>query len=59
MGDNPAPATGSSGAGGSGIVIIRYSSTNPAAASTTGSPTLYTSGGYRYYKFTGDGSITW
>lgn len=57
MGDRP--TSGSSGAGGSGIVIIRYLSTYPAAASTTGSPTLYTSGGYRYYKFTGDGSITW
>jgi hypothetical protein len=57
MGDRP--ASGSSGAGGSGIVLIRYADTYPAAASTTGSPTLYTSGGYRYYKFTGDGSITW
>jgi hypothetical protein len=57
MGDRP--TSGSSGAGGSGIVLIRYADTYPAATSTTGSPTLYTSGGYRYYKFTGDGSITW
>ena len=57
MGDRP--SSGSSGAGGSGVVIIRYLSTYSAASSTTGSPTLYTSGGYRYYKFTGDGSITW
>jgi hypothetical protein len=60
MGDRPTPpGTGSSGAGGSGIVIIRYADTHPAAASTTGSPNVYTDGGYRYYKFTGDGSITW
>jgi hypothetical protein len=57
MGDRP--SSGSSGAGGSGIVLIRYADTYPAATSTTGSPTLYTIGGYRYYKFTGDGSITW
>jgi hypothetical protein len=56
MGDRP--SSGSSGAGGSGIVIIRYSSTYPVADSTTGSPTVVTSGGYRYYTFLGDGSIT-
>lgn len=44
--------------GGSGIVIIRYADTYSNAASTTGSPTLYTTGGYKYYKFTGSGSIT-
>jgi hypothetical protein len=32
--------------------------TVPAAASTTGSPTITTSGGYRYYTFTSSGSIT-
>lgn len=47
-----------SGAGGSGIVIIRYSDSNLPATATTGSPTISTSGGYRYYKFTGSGSIT-
>ena len=57
MGDRP--TSGSSGAGGSGIVLIRYASTYPAASSTTGSPNVYIDGGYRYYKFTGDGSITW
>jgi hypothetical protein len=47
-------------AGGSGVVIIRYPSVYPAAASTTGTPTVTTSNGYRYYKWTtvGSGSIT-
>jgi hypothetical protein len=39
-------------------VIIRYPSTASAAVSTTGSPTVVVSGGYRYYTWTGDGSIT-
>jgi hypothetical protein len=46
------------GAGGSGIVIIRYPDVFPLATSTTGSPTVTTSGGYRVYKWTGNGSIT-
>jgi hypothetical protein len=29
-----------------------------AATSTTGSPSVVISGGYRYYTFTGNGSIT-
>jgi len=45
-------------AGGSGIVIIRYADTFLAATSTTGSPTITTSGGYRIYQWTGSGSIT-
>lgn len=44
--------------GGSGVVIIRYPDSYTAAASTTGSPTITVTGGYRYYKFTGSGSIT-
>lgn len=44
-------------AGGSGIVIIRYNGTI-TAASTTGSPSRVVSGGYTYYTFTGNGSIT-
>ena len=48
----------SSGAGGSGIVIIRYADSAPAAASTTGSPTITVAGGYRVYKWTGSGTIT-
>jgi hypothetical protein len=51
-------SNGTFGNGGSGIVILRYPDSYAAAASTTGSPTINTTGGYRYYKFTGDGSIT-
>lgn len=47
------------GNGGSGVVIIRYANTLPDAASTTGSPTYTNSGGYKTYKFTGSGTITW
>jgi hypothetical protein len=43
--------------GGSGIVIIRYPDTIPAAA-TTGNPTITVGGGYRVYKFTSSGTIT-
>jgi hypothetical protein len=49
---------GGSPNGGSGTVILRYPSTGPLASSTTGSPTVNATGGYRYYKFTGSGSIT-
>jgi hypothetical protein len=47
-----------SGAGGSGIVILRYPDTFIAATSTTGSPTITVAGGFRVYKFTASGSIT-
>jgi hypothetical protein len=40
------------------VVIIRYPDSFTPAASTTGSPTITVSGGYRTYKFTGSGSIT-
>ena len=46
------------GAGGSGIVIIRYADTFDPATSTTGSPTITVAGGYRVYKWTSSGSIT-
>ena len=46
------------GAGGTGVVIIRYLSGYDAAVSTTGSPTVTVAGGYRVYKWTGSGSIT-
>jgi hypothetical protein len=49
---------GASGAGGSGIVVIRYPDSYSLAASTTGSPTITTAGGYRIYQWTGNGSIT-
>jgi hypothetical protein len=48
---------GTSAAGGSGLVLLRFSGTYTAAA-TTGSPTRNVTGGYTYYTFTGDGSIT-
>jgi len=42
---------GLGGTGGSGVVIIQYADTLPAAASTTGSPTITVSGGFRTYSF--------
>lgn len=47
-----------SGSGGSGFVAIMYNDTEPAATSTTGSPTYAVSGGKRRYSWTGSGSIT-
>jgi hypothetical protein len=54
------PATnGPAGAaGGSGIVIIRYPDTFKLATSSTGSPTISTLDGFRIYKWTSSGSIT-
>ena len=52
------PPSGNGGNGGSGVVIIRYSDSYLAATSTTGSPTIITSGGYRIYTWTSSGSIT-
>jgi hypothetical protein len=46
------------GFGNNGVVIIRYADSYPAATATTGSPTITVSGGYRIYKWTGSGSIT-
>jgi hypothetical protein len=46
------------GAGGSGIVVIRYPSFLRPATSTTGSPQTYVSGPYRVYVWTSSGSIT-
>lgn len=45
------------GSGGSGIVIIRHADTFPLAT-TTGTATVTSSGGYRTYRFTGNGTIT-
>lgn len=49
-------SVGTSGSGGSGVVII---SSPVAAVSTTGSPTVTTSGSNTIYTFTSSGSITW
>lgn len=61
-GPNTGAAGANSGSGGgpagSGVVIIRYPSTSPAASATTGSPVVNTAGGYRIYRWTGSGSIT-
>jgi hypothetical protein len=50
--------TVTSPAGGSGIVIISYSTSFAPAKSTTGSPTFTTSGGNYIYTFTSSGTIT-
>jgi hypothetical protein len=39
-------------------VSIRYADTFDAAVSTTGSPTVTVAGGFRTYRFTGSGTIT-
>lgn len=58
-GSNPAGQGDSGGgSGGSGIVIIRWPDTFPAAASFTANCQATTTGGFRIYKFTGSGSIT-
>jgi hypothetical protein len=39
-------------------VIIRYADTFAEATSTTGSPTITVAGGFRVYRWTSSGSIT-
>ena len=46
------------GDGGSGVVVIRYADSYPAATGTTGSPIYTVSGGYRMYRFTSSGTIS-
>lgn len=55
-GGSAAGANGSNG--GSGVVVLRYADSYPAATTTTGSPTITVSSGYRTYTFTASGSIT-
>jgi hypothetical protein len=40
------------------VVILRYPDGYDAATATTGSPTVTVTGGYRIYRFTSSGSIT-
>jgi hypothetical protein len=58
-GGGGATGGGSGGSGGSGVVVIRYANTYVDPYSTTGSPTITNTGGYKIYKWTGSGSITW
>ena len=51
-----ASGTHHGGAGGKGLVIIRYPDICPPAI-VTGSPAIYVSGGYRTYAFTQSGTI--
>ena len=52
-------STGSAGAaGGSGVVIFRIPETS-VAPSTTGSPIITTSSGFKYFQFNSNGSFTW
>jgi hypothetical protein len=46
------------GAGGSGIVVIRYPSYLAPVVATTGSPQTYVTGSWRIYVFTASGTIT-
>ena len=46
-----------SGPGGSGIVVLRFLSTN-WSGTVTGTPTESTDGDYKVLKFTGDGTYT-
>jgi hypothetical protein len=40
------------------VVIIRYLDSYSVASNTTGSPNVTVSGGYKIYKFTSSGTIT-
>ena len=44
--------------GGSGVVIVRYLDSFGPASATTGNPTVTVSGGYRIYRWTSPGSVT-
>jgi hypothetical protein len=47
-----------SGAGGSGIVIIRYPATQSAPTATTGSPQINYADGWQIYTWTSSGTVT-
>jgi hypothetical protein len=49
---------GAGGNGGGGTIRISYPDNFANAVSTTGSPTLTTTGGLKIYTFTANGSIT-
>ena len=51
------PQNGASGAGGSGVVILKIHTGN-YSGTTSGSPTVSTSGYYTIIKFTGSGTYT-
>jgi hypothetical protein len=57
-GGSQANADNPGGNGGSGIVVIAYPDTYTAPTSITGTYTTPTRTGYRVYRFTGSGSIT-
>jgi hypothetical protein len=57
-GGNSWNAGGNGAAGGSGIVILRYPSSQSAPVATTGSPQVSIANGYQVYTWTSSGSIT-
>jgi hypothetical protein len=52
------PGASSSNSGTQGIVALKYPDSFALAQATTGSPTVTTTGGYRIYRWTTSGSIT-
>ena len=51
-------AGSASGYGGSGVVVLRYPTSYPAAVANVGNPNVIITGGYRVYRFWQSGSIT-
>jgi hypothetical protein len=45
-------------AGGSGVVVLRYSTAYPVPTANVGNPNVIITGGYRVYRFWQSGSIT-
>jgi hypothetical protein len=46
------------GNGGKGVVILKFLTADSGTPTTTGSPTITTSGSYKIYKFTSSGTIS-